>query len=258
MALHAAMCRYGNPFLLWITEADADHLAGSVQLVAPGLLWGRMERFAPYTNAHDTNFTGWVDVCQGAYLMWQHQTTIGTVLQAPIRHNRAANLLATIPREDMRDDLPRIILQSHNINNTAILGPFPYRSHATQTLCRTTLTGDGIAMIGVRVSGLVSGQPYTFSLWFKPEPKARFEQAWVLCETARNIRRLAFERTLHATWQRLEVTAEAPSSGIIFPRINVKGKEGCAVYTANWRLEPGPLVDSFEYPGISFPAMTEE
>jgi len=64
--LHDTMRSYGPNTLLWMELADAEHPAGTVERLAPGLLRGRMDRFAPGANAHDFSFDCWMQVCRTA------------------------------------------------------------------------------------------------------------------------------------------------------------------------------------------------
>jgi len=64
---------YGPSTLLWMELADARHPAGTVEKLAPGLLRGRMDRFAPGSNAHDFSFECWEKVCRAAYAVWKSE-----------------------------------------------------------------------------------------------------------------------------------------------------------------------------------------
>lgn len=68
-ALHAALRRRGPCTLLWVGRADAEHPAGLVEEVSPGLLYGYIDRFAPYENAHDFSLDVWIRMCVNAYLL---------------------------------------------------------------------------------------------------------------------------------------------------------------------------------------------
>lgn len=69
MRLHDTMRSYGPNTLLWMELADAAHPPGTVERLAPGLLRGRMDRFAPGANAHDFSFDCWMQVCRAAYAL---------------------------------------------------------------------------------------------------------------------------------------------------------------------------------------------
>lgn len=64
--LAEAVRSYGSGTLLWVERADAMHPPGSVVRVAPGLLKGHMDRFAPGDNAHDLSLDCWITLCRNA------------------------------------------------------------------------------------------------------------------------------------------------------------------------------------------------
>lgn len=67
--LHAALRAYGPCQLLWVDLDDHLNPPGTVVEVAPGLLKGHINRFAPPNNAHDLSLDGWVDLCRAAVAM---------------------------------------------------------------------------------------------------------------------------------------------------------------------------------------------
>ena len=69
--LAALLREYGPSTLLWVELADAEHKPGSVERIAPGLLKGYMDRFAPGENAHDLSIECWTELCRNAYRMWR-------------------------------------------------------------------------------------------------------------------------------------------------------------------------------------------
>lgn len=56
----------GPGTVLWLELADAAHAPGSVIQVAPGLLKGHMDRFAPGDDAKDVSLDCWIRVCRAA------------------------------------------------------------------------------------------------------------------------------------------------------------------------------------------------
>jgi hypothetical protein len=64
--LHAAMRQYGESTLLWVELADSVNRPGSVTQLAPGLLKGYMDRFAPGENAYNFSFGCWTHLCKNA------------------------------------------------------------------------------------------------------------------------------------------------------------------------------------------------
>jgi hypothetical protein len=246
LTLHKAMSKYGAPPLLWISDADALNPSGSVRMVAPGLLWGRIDQFASYIDAQSTSFTAWITTLRNAYMLWKRAAPAGTIAPppAPAPGN---NLLRTTPPDAQFEGLSRIILLMQHVTYRSILGALPRRTAAT-SLSRIVLVSDGTGMIGVRASGLTPGEPYTFSLWLRVEEETKLEQAWVLFQNLPALRSRRIGWGNRHIWQRLEVAASAPPDGLMFPRINLSGQAGSVVYLANWRLEPGLLVEADEHP----------
>ena len=65
--LAMAIRRYGPNTLLFVTLADAEHRAGTVEARGPGFRVGYVDRFAPGDNAHDLMLSQWVKVCRETY-----------------------------------------------------------------------------------------------------------------------------------------------------------------------------------------------
>lgn len=72
--LHAAMRAYGDNWLLYVRYEDADHPNGTVELVAPGLMIGYMDRFklsATNQLSAAPPTASWLTVCRNAYAIWK-------------------------------------------------------------------------------------------------------------------------------------------------------------------------------------------
>jgi hypothetical protein len=68
-----AIRSYGPSTLLWMELANPGHPPGTVEWIAPGLMRGRMDRFAPGSNAHDFSFGCWEQVCRNALALWSER-----------------------------------------------------------------------------------------------------------------------------------------------------------------------------------------
>jgi hypothetical protein len=66
MRLVEALRTYGPADLLWMTLHDKEHPPGIVEAVAPGLLKGYIDRFAPGENAHALSLDCWITLCRNA------------------------------------------------------------------------------------------------------------------------------------------------------------------------------------------------
>jgi hypothetical protein len=70
LPLLAALGQRGPNTLLWVTEADAGHEPGSVEIVTDRLMKAYIDRFAPGENAHELSLDCWLQICANAYSIW--------------------------------------------------------------------------------------------------------------------------------------------------------------------------------------------
>lgn len=73
-----ALREYGPNTLLWIEEARARHAAGTVEVLANGLMKGYVRSLAAYDKADKCDAEAWLPTCRRAYELWRD--TRGTVL----------------------------------------------------------------------------------------------------------------------------------------------------------------------------------
>jgi hypothetical protein len=247
--LLAAMSAYGPATLLWVIEADAQHPPGSVKVVAPRLLCGRIERFTSYTDAHSSDFSCWMHICRNAHALWKLNAGVGSGLRMPDPQADTQNVLqAGVLASIENDPLPRVLPMDQGAKTTVLKGSHHLREPGMQTVCRHELTTDAGGMVGARVSGLQADQPYTFSLWYRPPSGVRLENAMVALPVAKTVRTRKLNPDIPVGWQRLEVSGIVPENGIMFPRLNFKGPVGTTFETANWRFEKGLIVNLDERP----------
>jgi hypothetical protein len=64
--IHAALRRYGDATLLWVTLEDDTRRAGEVELLGPGLMKGHIDSFQTYKDASAASFA-WFDICRAAH-----------------------------------------------------------------------------------------------------------------------------------------------------------------------------------------------
>jgi hypothetical protein len=64
--LAAAMAAKGSATLLWVVEQTAAYAGGTAIRLAPNLLLGHIDRFAPLSRAHLPDVAAWLGVCQAA------------------------------------------------------------------------------------------------------------------------------------------------------------------------------------------------
>jgi hypothetical protein len=75
MRLVEALRAYGPVDLLWVTLHDKEHPPGTVEAVAPGLLKGYIDRFAPGENAHALSLECWIALCRNALALRRSQAS---------------------------------------------------------------------------------------------------------------------------------------------------------------------------------------
>jgi hypothetical protein len=73
MRLVEALRAYGPATLLWVTLHDPKHPPGTAEAVAPGLLKGYIDRFAPGENAHALSLECWTALCRNALALQRTQ-----------------------------------------------------------------------------------------------------------------------------------------------------------------------------------------
>jgi hypothetical protein len=244
-----AMSVYGPATLLWVIEADDKHPAGSVEVVAPRLLCGRIDRFASYMDAHSSDFTCWTHLCRNAHALWKLNAGVGSVLRVPDTQYPGINVLeeGVLPSIEC-DPLPRVLPMDQGATTIVLEGKHHLREPGIQTVCRHEVTTDEVGTVGVRVSGLEAGQPYTFSLWYRTAPGVKLDDAVVILPLAQFVRGRRLNSDIKWDWQRLEVSGIVPEDGIMFPRLDFKGPIGSIFETANWRFEKGLIVNIDERP----------
>ena len=64
--LHDVIRRIGPTRLLWVNEADAAHLPGTVRRVREGLYQGYLQRLAPHEDAFGADIAGWLALLRTA------------------------------------------------------------------------------------------------------------------------------------------------------------------------------------------------
>ncbi len=103
--LSESLRRFGDNRLLWVIQGAEDYEPGTVEQLAPGLLRGHVDRFAPYDNAPDISFEAWARVCANALTLLEHGSMVpeGADTRGPQSCSTSTNL--TIRRETIADVL---------------------------------------------------------------------------------------------------------------------------------------------------------
>ena len=71
LRLWSVLGSHGPNTLLWVTQAGAGRLPGSVEWQGPGLLCGYIDRLAPYEDAFNISDDCWLAICRNAYALMQ-------------------------------------------------------------------------------------------------------------------------------------------------------------------------------------------
>lgn len=71
LPLWSMMRGYGTNTLLYVVPAGPGHAAGSVEWMAPGLMRGHIDRFAPVGDINDISINCWLAICRRAHCLWQ-------------------------------------------------------------------------------------------------------------------------------------------------------------------------------------------
>lgn len=70
-SLHVLLRKYGPTTLFYVTTATHDHPAGTVEVIADGLMRGYMGSFAPYHDAPSGDDQSWLALCRCAHAYWK-------------------------------------------------------------------------------------------------------------------------------------------------------------------------------------------
>jgi hypothetical protein len=68
-ALGKALRRFGPNMLLWVTEADAEHPAGGIEILPDGIIVGRIGPSATGGAVTDETYADWIAVCEQCLLV---------------------------------------------------------------------------------------------------------------------------------------------------------------------------------------------
>jgi hypothetical protein len=67
--LFGAIQRAGGKHLLFVSTASKNDIVGEVIVMLPGIMKGKIDRFAPGNNARDISFTAWLKLCRAAVVL---------------------------------------------------------------------------------------------------------------------------------------------------------------------------------------------
>jgi hypothetical protein len=242
--LHAALRSYGPNILLWVTGANYKHPPGTVEMIAPGLLRGYVDRFAPYDQAADFSFECWVSVCRAAFAL---RAAAAAALSA------AALSFADAPATDAH---PRGAVNL--IHEPAYFGGSfePLEGAAATLATHIPAMQDGAAVMMHRIAGegiqlvfhhfipegVIPGAPCRMSFWVWVP--SIFSGSLVVA-SINGFPRLAdrpADLSQRDCWQHVWCVASTPEHIVCAdPSLLLNGKTGDVVYTTSWDFVAGPL-----------------
>ena len=240
-----ALRRHGPVTLLWVVTQDEAHPMGSVEVVAPGLLKGHIDRFAPYDDAHDFSRV-WPDICRGAYRLWRANSPVGTLLTSPTKRAET-NLIRR--SEDFAGGQWQ--LQSHA---TAQPSDAVARLHEDCAvtehvlLAATDYATGGIYGYAIG-HGMATGSIYVASIWVWLSEDCRATAVGAVIAGFASIRIVNAHSAKRGQWQRVWVSARIPHGvASANPMLYVVGPAGSRVFSTCWKLELGMQPTDYEPP----------
>ena len=76
LLLRDALRAHGPSTLLWVTEAPER--AGAIDEVDDGLVYGFIDRWAPFDNVFDCSLACWATICRNAFDLWERRHPLGS------------------------------------------------------------------------------------------------------------------------------------------------------------------------------------
>jgi hypothetical protein len=227
--LSAAIRRHGKATLLWISEANEDHPAETVERLDEGLLHGWISHFTPMDVVMTTDPMKWMPVLRRAWTMTHGGDP------SNIRPHARPNLL------------PRAF--GHWVGHDAAtcdhiwhLPPCPLGGMAI-THRLISQRPDGSPAYGCLVTDdLIPGEMYVASayVWI-PDDFAPTIVSMELHGTMSVYFKIA-DLSRRNCWQLTWVCGRmATDSTVMFPRIRVGGQLGAIMHSAGWRFEKGAV-----------------
>ncbi len=230
----ARLQQHGPATLLWVTPSAGPAPIGSVDVVAPGLLRGHIDRLAAVP---DLSLAAWREICRGARLLRLIEAPPGT-LRPPQRPLPAANLLPGARHFEgawwRRDAVSR------SAPDAAMPPPIPDATVMTHRLHRDT-DWPTAAIFGHHVpDGLVGGTDHVASLHVRLPPDFAGSLVGMVLDGFSSSHTVNADLSRLWAWQRICVRARIPvGRSEANPSLCLIGPSGSVVHTACWKLEGG-------------------
>ncbi len=229
--------RHGPATLLWVCLADGSKPVGTVEVVAPGLLRGHIDRFATFFDQPDLNLPAWLEICRGARLLRLIEAPPGTV-RPPPQPVTAGNLL----RQTLHfaGDWWQRELVARSTPDGSVPPPLEGATVMTHRLLQPTewLTA---ALFGRYVpEGLVAGRGYVASLYVMVPMDFDGSLIGMVFDGFASGRTVNADLAQRGRWQRIWVQATIPNGmSAANPTLVVIGTAGSMLHTACWKMEQG-------------------
>jgi hypothetical protein len=221
--------RHGPATLLWVTVADADHQAGTVEWIGEGLMRGWLRGFAPYDRATDVEPVGWMALLRRAWAL---------------RHLGDANAFPSVSRDNvLAADFGG--WTGTSAASAEFVWTIPPLSGSGQVMkhvaVRETQPGEGIFGCLIR-EGLVPGGLYVASVHVWIASDSAVTSVGLVMLGRATLQTRSADLSVRNAWQLIWVSATlAECDAVAFPQLIFAGPAGATVHTTGWRLEAGAI-----------------
>ena len=220
--LHAELKRYGPNILLWVTESDRFHDAGTIEKIEDGLWRGYVQRFKRFSIDEPIDLASWVSVLD----LTSKRCNPDHRLSKPDRLAGGKG-----PSFD-----PRVV--------TALEQDRGYRRNSTSllvTLRRDTGNEQAIAFEEVRLA-LAPGAIVVVSAWINIDPNFVGERVDMGILGFPVVHIHPADLSQRGTWQRIWATARIPKGqDTCVLSVRAGARQGSTLAVDSWVFETGPV-----------------
>ncbi len=241
--LLAALRRHGPATLLWVGPEDGTQPAGTVAVVAPGLLRGHLGRHEPHDVPGSAFVADWLRVCRGAWRLVAAAAAPGKMMLAPAADGAQPNLVP-----DPESCAAELWSDDAGLTSAAVPPPFvPGHAVACHVVgASAAARGWTVGTRPVR-AGFTPGAMHVASAYVWIPRHFGGDVVGMVLSGLPSVRLCNARCDRRESWQRAWVTARIPAgTQAIAPGLYVQGRPGDVVYSTGWRLERGVLPDGFE------------
>ncbi|MGC8468380.1 MAG: hypothetical protein ACP5NI_00605 [Acetobacteraceae bacterium] len=239
-ALHCALRRHGPACLLVVVPADPAHPAGSVERLGPGLLRGRLTRYAPYNDPRHFREEEWLAVCAAALRLRDEERE----KQRPPARAAGRSAPPVAPRANLLSGIVPVAAEPRGPGSARAFRPLAL-DPAEPVLRHRCSGAEPAALLTWPLGLLRPGEPLVAAcaVWLPEERTAR--NIVLALPGLPRLRSEAIDRSLRGRWQPLSLTvrfAGATVSGEL--SLLAAGEPGAEFFTTCWRLTRGSYAAS--------------